>query len=175
MRRLLVVLLSLPLIAGCQAQTSPAPSAAAAPTQGAQETTEQDRAAVLASIQGFLDGLRMKDTAALNLYVDSLTRITLLRPTREGGTRVVVMTAAQFINGATQPGQPGIDEPLRNPVVHVSGDLASVWAEYQVRRDTTVSHCGFDAFHMIRGEGRWKFLNVSDTFQRAGCGPQWPR
>lgn len=175
MRRLRLVLLSLPLIAACQAQTSPAPSAAAPSRGGAVETTQQERDAVLATVQSFMDALRMKDVAGLNQHVDSLTRITLLRPAREGGTRVVVLTAAQFIQAATRPDQPGLDEPIRNPVVHVSGDLASVWAEYQVRRDTTVTHCGFDAFHLSRRDGRWKFLNVSDTYQQTGCGPAWPR
>lgn len=177
MRRLFLVLLSLPLIAACQAGTSPAPSAmaAAAPAEGARETTAQDRDAVLGTLQSFMDALRMQDTAAMNQHVDSLTRITLLRPRREGGTRVVVMTAAEFIRAVTQPGQPPIDEPIRNPVVHVSGDLATVWAEYQVRRGDTVSHCGFDAFHLVRANGRWKLLNISDTFQTTGCGPAWPR
>ncbi|HEX8673373.1 MAG TPA: hypothetical protein VF710_15870 [Longimicrobium sp.] len=177
MRNRLLVLLVLPLLA-CQTQTSPAPSTTTAPTAqtaGARETTEQDRAAVLASIQGFMDALRNKDTTAMNLHVDSLTRLTLIRPTRDGGTRVMVMTGAQFIRAVTQPGQPGIDEPIRNPVVHVSGDLATVWAEYQVRRDTTVTHCGFDAFHLARRDGRWKLLNISDTYQPTGCGPAWPR
>ena len=175
MRRLLLIFSALPLIAACHPQTSPAPSTTAAPGFGARETTEQERDGVLASIQGFMDALRMKDTAAMNLHVDSLTRLTLLRPTREGGTRVVVMTAAQFIQAVTRPDQPAIDEPLRNPVVHVSGDLASVWVEYQVRRDTTVTHCGFDAFHLARRDGRWKLLNISDTYQPTGCGPAWPR
>lgn len=175
MRRALLVLLSLPLLAACQPQTSPAPSTSGAAALGARETTEQERAAVLASLQGFMDALRTKDAAAMNQHVDSLTRITLLRPTREGGTRVVVMTAAQFIQAVTQPNQPAIDEPIRNPVVHVSGDLATVWAEYQVRRETTVSHCGFDAFHLARQGGRWMLLNISDTYQPTGCGPAWPR
>jgi ketosteroid isomerase-like protein len=175
MRRLFLALLSLPLIVGCQPQTSPAPDTTAAASLGARESTAQERDAVLASIQSFMDALRTKDTAAMNQHVDSLTRIMLIRPTREGGTRVVVMSAAQFIQAVTQPGQPGIDEPIRNPVVHVSGDLATVWAEYQVRHDTTVTHCGFDAFHLARRDGRWKLLNISDTYQQTGCGPAWPR
>lgn len=175
MRNRHLVLLLLPLLAACQPQTSPAPAAMPVATAGARETTEQERVAVLASIQSFMDALRTKDTTAMNMHVDSLTRLTLIRPTREGGTRVVVMTGAQFIRAVTQPGQPGIDEPIRNPVVHVSGNLASVWAEYQVRRDTTVTHCGFDAFHLARRDGRWKLLNISDTYQPTGCGPAWPR
>jgi ketosteroid isomerase-like protein len=175
MRRRPLFLLLLPLLAACQAQTSPAPSPAAAASAGARETTEQERDAVLAALQGFMDALRTQDAAAMNQHVDSLTRITLIRPTREGGTRVVVLTAAEFIRAVTQPGQPAVDEPIRNPVVHVSGDLATVWAEYQVRRDTTVTHCGFDAFHLARRDGRWKLLNISDTYQQAGCGPAWSR
>jgi ketosteroid isomerase-like protein len=172
MRRLLVALLSLPLLAAAgqaRAQTPPAGA-------GATETTAQEQAAVLASIQGFMDALRMKDTTVMLQHVDSLTRLTLIRPAREGGTRVVVMTGEQFIRAVSRPDQPGIDEPIRNPVVHVSGDLATVWAEYQVRReDNTVSHCGFDAFHLSRRDGRWKLLNISDTYQATGCGPAWPR
>jgi len=175
MRRLLLVLTALPLLAACQAQTSPAPSTNAASPAGARETTEQERAAVLASIQSFMDAMRMKDTTAMSQHVDSLTRFTLIRPTRDGGTRVVVLTGAQFIRAVSQPNQPGIDEPIRNPVVHVSGDLATVWAEYQVRRDTTVTHCGFDAFHLARRDGRWMVLSIADTYQQTGCGPAWPR
>jgi hypothetical protein len=174
MRNLLLIAL-LPLFAACQPRTSPAPSSATAPALGARETTEQERTAVLASIQGFMNALRMKDSTAMNQLVDSLTRVTLLRPAREGGTRVVVMTGAQFIHAVTQPNQPVTDEPIRNPVVHVSGDLATVWAEYQVRRDNTVASCGFDAFHLARRNGRWMLLNISDTYQATGCGPAWPR
>lgn len=175
MRRLLLVLAALPLLAACQAQTSPAPSTTAAPTAGARETTEQERAAVLADVQRFMDAMRTKDTTVMVQYVDSLTRFTLIRPTRDGGSRVVAMSGAQFIRAVTQPNQPGIDEPIRNPVVHVSGDLATIWAEYQVRRESTVTHCGFDAFHLARRDGRWKILNISDTYQQTGCGPAWPR
>src|SRR5215216_6377841 len=150
MRRRHLVLLLLPLLAACQPRTSPAPSTTAAAPAGARETTEQERAAVLATLQGFMDALRMKDAAAMSQHVDSLTRFTLIRPARGGGTLVWVLTAPEFIRVATRADQPGLDEPIRNPVVHVSGDLASVWAEYQVRHDTTVSHCGFDAFHLAR-------------------------
>ncbi|HZG41744.1 MAG TPA: nuclear transport factor 2 family protein [Longimicrobium sp.] len=175
MRRLHLSLLLLPLFTACQPPRSPASSPAPAAMAGARETTQQEQAAVLATIQSFMDALRTKDVAAMNQHVDSLTRLTLIRPTRDGGTRVVVMTGADFIRTVTQPNQPGIDEPIRNPVVHVSGDLASVWAEYQVRRDGAVTHCGFDAFHLVRSGGRWKLLNISDTYQAQGCGPAWPR
>lgn len=138
---------------------------------GAQSDKEQ----VLAALDTFFVGLRTKDTVLMLRHVDSATRFTLLRPTRDGGLRVVVYSAREFITNVTAPNQPGIDEPIRNPVVHIDGDLASVWAEYQVIAEGKVSHCGLDAFHMVRKQGAWRILNVSDTFRRTGCGAPWPR
>ena len=153
---LLLLLLGLaPAAVGAQ---SPAPAAA--------------EAEVLATIDSFLTGLRTKDTALMAGHVDTLTRMTLLRPGPDG-TRVMLLSAAQFMAAVSRPEQPALDEPIRNPVVQVDGDLASVWAEYQVRIDGKVSHCGFDAFHLARLGGQWKILNVSDTFRRTDCGEPW--
>jgi hypothetical protein len=160
-RTLLVILLGL----------SPAAAAAQSPLESAAPTT--GHAEVLATIDSFLAGLRTKDTMLMARHVDTLARMTLLRP-GPAGSRVMLLTAAQFMRAVSRPEQPALDEPIRNPVVHVDGDLASVWAEYQVRIDGKVSHCGFDAFHLARLGGQWKILNVSDTFRRTGCGDPWP-
>ncbi len=135
---------------------------------------QSDSAAVVGAIERFFDALRTKDTVVMRASVDSSARFTLLRPDPAGGVRVVVLTGEQFLRNAANPNSPPLDEPIRNARVLVDGELASVWAEYQVRRDGQVSHCGFDAFHMVRRQGAWKILNVSDTFRREGCGGAWP-
>jgi hypothetical protein len=104
--------------------------------------------------------------------LDSVTRFTLLRPS-PGGTRVWVVTGAEFISLTTKPDGPAYDEPIRNPIVHIDGDLATVWAEYQVVLNGAVSHCGYDSFQLARLNGAWKIINVSDTFRREGCGALW--
>ncbi len=144
-------------------------AAAAQPAQPAPA----ERAQVLAAIDSMLHGMRTKDAALMRQQLDSAARMTLVRPTREGGVRVVAMPAEEFVRVATAPSQPAIDEPIRNPVVQIDGDLATVWAEYQVRRDGRVTHCGHDAFHLVRRDGRWRILNVSDTYRQTGCGPAW--
>jgi hypothetical protein len=153
------------------ASSARAQAAAVAPTVDTAARAQAERE-VLATIDTFLIGLRTKDTALMARQVDSLTRFTLLRPS-PAGTRVMLLTPAQFMAAVTRPDQPALDEPIRDPVVQIDADLASVWAEYQVRIDGRVSHCGFDAFHLARLGGRWKILNVSDTFRRTGCGDPW--
>jgi hypothetical protein len=136
----------------------------------AEAQAERD---VLATIDSFLLGLRTRDTALMARQMDSVSRFTLLRA-GQAGARVMLLTPAQFMTAVTRSDQPALDEVVRNPVVQVDADLASVWAEYQVRIEGKVSHCGFDAFHLARLGGRWKILNVSDTFRREGCGGAWP-
>jgi len=135
---------------------------------------QSDSAAVVGAIERFFDALRTKDTTVMRASVDSAARFTLLRPDPAGGVRVVVLTGEQFLRNAGNPNSPPLDEPIRNARVLIDGDLASVWAEYQVRRDGQVTHCGFDAFHMVRRQGVWRILNVSDTYRRDGCGGMWP-
>jgi hypothetical protein len=134
---------------------------------------QSDRDAVVGAIEGFLNAMRQKDTVTMAQYTDSLTRMTLLRP-GPNGTRIVALRGSDFLRVAANPNQPAIDEPIRNPVVQIDGDLASVWAEYQVRRDGKVTHCGYDAFHLARLAGKWKIINVSDTYRQTGCGEPWP-
>jgi hypothetical protein len=128
---------------------------------------------VLASIQSFLDAMKAKDTTGMKLALDPLTRFTLLRPS-PNGTRVMVLSGADFVKTASSPDGPTYDEPIRKPVVHIDGDLATVWAEYQVRMEGKVSHCGYDSFQLAKLGGRWKILSVSDTFKQEGCGAPWP-
>jgi hypothetical protein len=128
---------------------------------------------VLAAVDTLLEGMRRKDAARMRQQLDTLARMTLVRPAPDGGVRVLALSGEEFVRVATAPGQPAIDEPIRNPVVQIDGDLATVWAEYQVRRDGQVSHCGHDAFHLVRRQGRWRVIAVADTYRRTGCGAAW--
>ena len=136
------------------------------------QTPDADRDAVLGVLNSFTAALLKKDSVGMASQLDSVTRFTLLRPS-PSGTRVWVVSGAQFISLTTKPDGPAYDEPIRNPVVHIDGDLATVWAEYQVVLSGAVSHCGYDSFQLARLNGTWKIINVSDTFRREGCGALW--
>jgi len=64
-----------------------------------------------------------------------------------------------------------IDERLANPVVHVDGDLASIWVDYWLFVGDRLSHCGVDAILLSKLEGAWKIFSVVDTRRREGCAP----
>jgi hypothetical protein len=147
--------------------------AMAALTMPAAAQRSAAEAEVLATTKAFLSVLETRDAEAARSLITEETRLTLLRPTQDGtGSRVVTMTGEQFIAAVTRPGGK-VKEVMRNPRIEVDGDLATVWAEYQVLVDGAVHHCGHDAFQLARKAGAWKVLNVSDTYSETGCGPAW--
>jgi hypothetical protein len=160
------VAVTLATLAACTrtpATPAPAPLASAA-----------DSTAVAATLTRMFDALRVKDAATLRATLHPDARFTLLRPAPDGGVRVDIITGAQFIESTTGPNARGLDEPIRNIRVTVDGPLATAWAEYQVRVNGAVSHCGYDAFHLVRTPAGWQVLNTADSFRREGCGPLWP-
>lgn len=133
-----------------------------------------DTAGVVAALNQLISALKAKDSLGMRAVLHDQARFTLLRPAPEGGVRVAIFDAQTFPRLVSGPNSPSLDEPIRNLRVTIDADLATVWAEYQVRIDGRVSHCGYDAFQLVRQGGAWKILNVSDTFRREGCGPIWP-
>lgn len=133
-----------------------------------------DSAAVAGTLTRMFDALRAKDAATLRGILHANARFTLLRPAPDGSVRVNVITGEQFLQSTTGPDARGLDEPIRNIRVTVDGPLASAWAEYQVRVNGAVSHCGHDAFHLVKTASGWQVLNTADSFRREGCGPRWP-
>jgi len=134
---------------------------------------QNPKAEVMTAVNEFMRGLKTSDLSLLNARIDSTTRFTLVRPGPDG-SRVIVLSGADFVKVATRPDQPPIDEPIRNPVVQIDGDVATVWVEFQVRQAGKVSHCGHDAFHLARVGGQWRIINLIDSYQPTGCGDLWP-
>ena len=68
--------------------------------------------------------------------------------------------ARDFISAVGQPGEAYI-ERIQNAVVHHSGDFAEVWAPYEFYIGDSLSHCGHDAFQLVRQENAWRILGIT--------------
>jgi hypothetical protein len=60
-------------------------------------------------------------------------------------------------------------ERMFSPTVTVEGTLASIWAPYDFHFETTFSHCGIDAVHLLRTVDGWRITSLTDTYQTTGC------
>jgi hypothetical protein len=62
-------------------------------------------------------------------------------------------------------------ERMWNPKVLVRGNIAQVWAEYDFHLDGKFSHCGIDAFTLLKNATGWKVAGISYTAETTGCAP----
>lgn len=142
------------VIAGC----GPRP----APTQEATPGSAE----VIATAQALFDALGSRDTAALR---------ALMLPTgvfvaaADGNVRVSDVDQITASLGAEGP---ALLERMWDPEVRMNGGIATVWTAYDFHRDGAFSHCGIDAFQMVReANGTWRVASVIYTVQRDDCAP----
>ena len=126
----------------------------------------QEEAAVAQVIHDFFEHMRVKDSAALRAHFTSTGRLVGLNPRTTPPTPTVT-TVDAFI-GAVM-GAPELDEKVYDPEVRIDGNLATVWTSYDILVGGRFSHCGYDAFHLVKIGDAWRITQVADTRQPQGC------
>jgi hypothetical protein len=152
---LLCLFLPASLAAQAPAATSPDPAA--------------DRTAVLAVVQRLFDGMRKGDSTMIRSVFHPKATLATAGATREGAPTLTFGNVDEFVKGAGTPRAEALDERTYEPVVHLDGNLASVWTEYSLFIGTRFSHCGIDAFQLARTPDGWRIFQLTDTRRRTGC------
>ena len=140
-----------------------------ASTAGAQTpaVAPDERAAVIAVVQRLWDGMKARDTAMVRSVFDSTAMLSRV-VTRNGESRVQLTPVSGFIEALGRAKEPW-NERMYAPEVRIDGPLATVWTEYDFHLGDQFSHCGVDAFQMLKTSAGWKIVALSDTARREGC------
>ena len=137
-------------------------------TASAQQPADAERQAVLAVVQTFFDGMAARDVNRLSPILMPEGRFYAMDE-RDGKRSMRTFTNAEYLKGL--PGQKqSVRERMWNPEVRIRGSIASVWTPYDFWRDGSFSHCGVDAFDLIRIDGQWRIAGGMYTVETA-CEP----
>ena len=130
-----------------------------------------DREAVLATVQMLFDAMRTRDTALLSQAFDTSARLVGVAAPRGGGPpQVRLTTPSQFGAGIVRaPAGDVWNERIYDPEVRIDQNVAQVWAYFTFHRNSTFSHCGVDAFMLVKVGERWKITQVADSHRTEGC------
>jgi hypothetical protein len=143
--------------------------ALARPAHAQQGANDAERGAVIAVVQKVFDAMRTRDTALLRQAFDTSAR--MVGVAARGGPPVVRgMHFEQF--GAAISKAPAGDvwnERIFDPEVRIDGDVAQVWAYYTFHRNQQFSHCGVDAFMLLKVGTEWKITQLADSRRTTGC------
>jgi hypothetical protein len=123
--------------------------------------------AVLAAVQGFFDSMVTKDAEAAKKILIPEGRLFSVRV--QDGKKIVRSSSNQdFIDGLAKSDAAWL-ERMWDPEVKIRGDIATVWTPYDFHINGKFSHCGIDAFDLVKKDGAWMISGGTYTVERTGC------
>ncbi len=126
------------------------------------------RDSIVAVAKRLFDGMRAHDSTMVR---SAFAPGAMMSGVPRSGQPVGFQSVDGFVKAVGTPAAPW-DEQIFDPVVHVDGDLATLWTFYTFSLGETFSHCGVDAFQLMRLGGEWKIAFLSDTRRKADCGTE---
>jgi hypothetical protein len=141
---------------------APAPPAASA---GAGEEK-----AVIAAVQRFFDTMAACDAAGMRAVLEPEGRFFRLAKGPDGADAIRNSSNAEFL-ARLGPCPERFLERMWEPQVRVHQGLATLWAPYDFWRGATFSHCGIDAFDLVKTASGWKIVGGAYTVEPEGCAP----
>jgi hypothetical protein len=134
-----------------------------APRPAAGQDADRD---VIGVVEKLFDAMRAADTVAIRAVFAPDARLVRL----SRASQVQITTVDQFIRSIASSQSP-LNERIYKPEVRIDGNLATVWTFYTLHVGDRLSHCGYDAFQLLRLPQGWKIVNIADTYRMENCSP----
>ncbi|MEO9871898.1 nuclear transport factor 2 family protein [Ekhidna sp.] len=132
-------------------------------------TAQEEKEAVMKVVNQVFEAMRKNDSTLLkNCFVESPNTFTSFT-NPEGISTLTKGDFQQFINAIGRPKEQVLNEPIWNEKVEIDDNLASVWVDYAFYIGDQFSHCGVDAFHLVKLDNEWKIFHLVDTRRRKDC------
>ncbi len=134
-----------------------------------QAQSDADSQAIMKPITTLFKGMNLGDSAMVRQAFTADATMSSIS-NKEG--KVVIRREASiagFLKAVGSPHKESWNEPIWDARIEVDGDFAQVWAPYAFYVGKTFSHCGVDAFQLIKEKGDWKIFYLADTRRKEGC------
>lgn len=136
--------------------------------------TSMDEAAVKTTIKLMFDGMRKGDSTQIkNAFMPGATLQTITK-NKEGDVSVRTDDIGKFAASVVKSPTFALDERLSRIDVKIDAELATAWTPYVFYYQEKKSHCGVNAFTLVKVSGNWKIQSIIDTRRKDNC-PDLPK
>ncbi|MEO7520782.1 MAG: nuclear transport factor 2 family protein [Gemmatimonas sp.] len=138
-------------------------TASSAPAQASPKDS------VVAVVQEFFRAMKSNDAtaAARTMHPDGRTFVM----TTTGDSAVLTRSTTANFLAALSGNRRTFVERMWDATTMVHGSIAMLWTPYDFHIDGTFSHCGVDAFSLVRDTEGWRIVSIAYTVERTGCKP----
>lgn len=139
-------------------------AAAAGATPLAAQTTPAEQE-VRQAVDRLFAGMRTGDSTVVRAAFHPTARLQSV--SNRDGTAVLRQDSIDaFVRAVGTPHTEVWDERISNVQIRVDGDLATAWMDYAFFAGDRFSHCGVNAFQLVRGARGWQVIQITDTRRR---------
>ncbi|MBD2751472.1 nuclear transport factor 2 family protein [Spirosoma validum] len=132
-----------------------------------------DEAAVKTTINQLFQGMQKADSTVLKtLFMPGARLQTVIN--KQGDVSVRDEAISMFINSIGKAKAGTLDERLSGMDIKIDGELATAWTPYVFYFQNKKSHCGVNAFTLVKVGESWKIQTIIDTRRKDNC-PDLPK
>lgn len=128
-----------------------------------------EKEAVMKVVKQVFTAMKTNDADLLkDAFVESPATYTVFN-TPQGETKFQSGDFQKFVDAVGMEKTDVWNEPIWDEKVEIDEPLAQVWVDYAFYINDKFSHCGVDAFHLVKQDGKWRIFHLVDTRRRASC------
>ena len=121
-------------------------------------------------IDTFFEGFHKGDTVQMKSVMASQVVMQTAFTDGQGKNHLKKDSADGLLTAiANRPETQKWDERLLDYRVQIDGNLAHVWTSYEFWFNDNFSHCGANAFTLVKMDDGWKIIHLIDSRRKSSC------
>ena len=135
----------------------------------AQTALEKD--ALMKPVKMLFEGMQKGDSALVHQAFSKTVTMASIFSDKSGKSLIRHESSIQdFLQSIGTPHAETYNEMIWGEKILMDGNFAQVWTNYAFYLGKKFSHCGVDAFNLVKGQdGNWTIFHLADTRRKEGC------
>jgi hypothetical protein len=121
------------------------------------------------TINALFAAMKNADSAAAKSLFSSNAMLQTISEHPQKGTSVQTETVDAFAGMMNKIKKGSCDEQIVFDGIKIDGAMAQVWTPYKFYYNQQFSHCGVNAFLLVRFKEGWKIQYIIDTRRKDNC------
>lgn len=131
---------------------------------------QHDTLLIKSTIETFFAGMHRNDTALIKTSLDTSCFLYSIMQKKDSSTLLEEQTVDEFLQQVAKLKGQKLEERLLSYDIKTDGLMAIAWTPYTFYFNEQVSHCGVNVFSLIKRNGHWFIMGITDTRRKKSCG-----